>query len=275
MKSNRFFLLTLAAIISLTTIAQGIQAQTGRLYQQMTQAERTAYVAEQARNIARRISGASYQFTPAFEAEIQKHVESYVKRIGNDGGDRLWKGDARFGFERGRDNAPVIIKAFKTHNVSPLIGLYIPLIESEYVNIEKPNSAGSIGMFQFLPKTGQRYGLTVEELLDVEKSADAAARYINDGLEKFKGDAMKEALAVLSYNRGRMKVESDLQLVADEQSKACSLCALTAARTRLDQTFQTESVHYVPRFFAAAIIGENPRDFGLELQPLSSYEAKN
>ena len=275
MKSNRFFLLPLAAIISLTTLAQGIQAQTGRLYQQMTQSERTAYVAEQARNIARRISGANYQFTPAFEAEIQKNLDSYVKRIGNNGGDLLWKGEARFIFERGRDHAPVLIKAFKTHNVSPLIGLYIPWIESEYVNIEKPNSSGSIGMFQFLPKTGQRYGLTAEELLDVEKSADAAARYIIDGLEKFKGDAMKEALAVLSYNRGRMKVESDLQLVADEQSKACSLCALTAARTRLDQTFQTESVHYVPRFFAAAIIGENPRDFGLEFQPLSSYEMKN
>ncbi len=277
MKFHRLILLSLAVTMSLATIAWATKAQTAqpkKLYQQMPQDERLTFVSEQARRIARRMSGTEYEFTPTFEAEIQRWVEKYAQRINSGGGDRLWKGDARFVFERGRDNAPTLIQAFKARNVSPLIGLYIPLVESEYTNLQAPNSVGAIGMFQFLPKTGERYGLTVQELLDVEKSADAAARYITDGLNQFKDDAMKEALALLAYNRGGRKTATDLQMVINEQNKGCSICALTAASSSLDRTFQDENVHYVPRFFAAAIIGENPQMFGLKLQSLSSYETK-
>jgi hypothetical protein len=55
------------------------------------------------------------------------------------------------------------------------------------------------------------------------------------------------------------------------QNKQCSICALTADRSKLDETFRYENVFYVPRFFAAAIMGENPQAFGLQMQPLSSY----
>ena len=126
-------------------------------------------------------------------------------------------------------------------------------------------------MFQFLPTTGEQYGLSEQELLDVEKSADAAARYISESLETFKGDPMKEALALLSYNRGAQKTARDLKVLLNDQNKQCSICALTADRSKLDEKFRLENVFYVPRFFAAAIIGENPQPFGLEMQPLSSY----
>jgi membrane-bound lytic murein transglycosylase D len=274
MKTQRMFLLLLAAIILSLATTPATYAQAGKLYQQMSPAGRTAFVNEQARRIARQMSGTEYEFTPAFEAEIQKAVEAYSSRIGNNAGDQPWKGDARFIFERGQRIAPVLMNAFKARNVSPLIGLYIPLIESEYTNIQSPNSVGAIGMFQFLPKTGERYGLTVAELSDVEKSADAAARYIADGLKQFTDDPMKEALALLAYNRGGQRVARDLKAIVNEENKACSICALTAASGKLDQMFQTENVHYVPNFFAAAIIGENPQTFGLQSQPLSSYEAK-
>ena len=275
MKIQRVLIAAFAVIISSMAIASATHAQTtgaDKLYQRMSQAGQKAFVAERAREIARRISGTEYEFTPAFEADIQKSVNALARRIGNNGGDVLGKGDARFVFERGQTHAPVLIAAFKSHNVSPLIGLYLPLVESEYVNIPTPNRSGATGMFQFLPKTGKRYGLDEEGLLDVEKAADAAARYIADGLKQFKDDPMKEALAVLSYNRGGQQTARDLQLVIDEQSRRCSICALAAARDRLDATFQTESVHYVPDFFAAAIIGENPQAFGLQTRPLSSYE---
>jgi Txe/YoeB family toxin of Txe-Axe toxin-antitoxin module len=278
MKFQQMLLSTLAAIIALTMSGQTIRAQQattatpGSTYQQMNASERTAFVAERARRIARQMSGADYEFTPEFEALIQKFVDRYAQRINNQGGDRLWKGDARFVFERGQTVAPQLINAFKAHNVSPLIGLYIPAIESEYVNIETPNSMGSVGLFQFLPKTGQRFGLSAQELTDIEKSADAAARYIELNLKRFKADRMKEALALLAYNRGEAAVERDLALVINEENKSCSICALTAARERLDTTFQKENVSYVPSFFAAAIVGENPQTFGLELQPLSSHE---
>ena len=130
-------------------------------------------------------------------------------------------------------------------------------------------------MFQFLPQTGKRYGLSSEDLLNVEKSADAAARYIANSVGAFSGDPMKEALALLSYNRGTQSTRKDLELVLNQQNKDCSICALTAARSKLDKNFQDESVHYVPRFFAAAIIGENPQVFDLQIQPLSSFEGKH
>ena len=174
-------------------------------------------------------------------------------------------------FQRGQAQAPLLITSFKTRNLSPLIGLYIPWIESEYENIQSPNSMGAVGMFQFLPKTGERFGLSAEDLLDVGKSADAAARYITDSLDKFKDDPMKEALALLAYNRGEQQTARDLKFLVNEQNKQCSICALTADRSKLDETFRSENVYYVPRFFAAAIIGENPAAFGLQSPPLSSY----
>ncbi|MEP6637248.1 MAG: hypothetical protein ABJB97_11035, partial [Acidobacteriota bacterium] len=63
-----------------------------------------------------------------------------------------------------------------------------------------------------------------------------------------------------------------LALVINDENKQCSICALTAARGKLDENFQDENVNYVPRFFAAAIIGENPQVFGLKMHALSSYD---
>ena len=233
----------------------------------MSSAEQSAFVSEQAKRLAREMSGSEYEFTPDFITNIQQSVDQYARRIGGNSGNR----DTRVIFERGQSQAAALTAAFRARNVSPLIGLYIPWIESAYVNIQTPNPMGSIGMFQFVPKTGQRYGLSAEDLLDVPKSADAAARYISDSLKQFDGDPMKEALALLAYNRGGQRVARDLKALVNDQNKQCSICALTAASSKLDLNFQNESVYYVPRFFAAAIIGENPAAFGLESQPLSSH----
>src|SRR5688572_5683982 len=262
-------LLAIRACLTALQPAANAHWESNKLYQQMTPAERTAFVSAKARSIAREMSGNDYQFTPAFEATIQKHVDFYVQRIeSNEAG----KG-TRSMFERGQSSAPTINGIFKKHKVSPLIGLYIPAIESAYINIQSPNEAGSLGMFQFAQKTGAHFGLTPLDLLDVDKSADAAARYIMRSMKTFKNDPMKEALAILAYNRGGGNVERDLALLVTSENAACSICALTANSDKLDATFQNENVYYVPRFFAAAIIGENPQAFGLQTQPLSSFAA--
>jgi membrane-bound lytic murein transglycosylase D len=262
-------LILLAVIFFLTTSALKTRAQTtsGKVYEDMSRAERLTFVGEQARRIAREISGNEYQFTPAFEIDIQKAVTQYAQRIGNSAANR----DLKPVLERGQAQAPKLTAAFRARNVSPLIGLYIPWVESEYINIQSPNEMGAIGMFQFIPKTGEHFGLSAPELLDVDKSADAAARYILDSMETFKTDPMKEALALLAYNRGTQRVTRDLAFLLNDQNKQCSICALTADRSKLDETFRSESVFYVPRFLAAAIIGENPQAFGLQMQPLSSH----
>ena len=259
-------LILLAAIFFFTANALETRAQTsGKSYDDMSRPERLAFVGEQARRIAREISGNEYAFTSDFEVDIQKAVTQYAQRVGKSN-DR----DLRLVLERGQVHAPRLSAAFRARNVSPLIGLYIPWVESEYVNIPSPNAMGAIGMFQFLPKTGEHFGLSAQDLLDIDKSADAAARYIAESVDTFKDDPMKEALALLAYNRGGQRLTRDLKVLVNDQNKQCSICALTADRSKLDETFRTESVFYVPRFFAAAIIGENPQTFGLQMLPLSS-----
>ena len=257
-------LITVVLCLAITAAAQNAAAP--KLYKDMSRAERLAFVGEQARRIAREISGNEYEFTAAFEADIQKEVTHYAERLENPG-----KRDLRIVVERGQVRAPLLTSVFRARNVSPLIGLYIPWIESEYVNLETPTPMGALGVYQILPQTGERFGLSKEDLLDVAKSADAAARYITANIEFFKNDPMKEALALLAYNRGEQKTSRDLKVLINDENKRCSICALTADRTKLDETFRSENVFYVPRFFAAAIIGENPQAFGLQSQPLSSY----
>jgi len=273
MKFKVKLLLLVALVISLGTMLEtvGARHRSGATYQQMTQAERAAFVSEQARRLALQMSGREYKFTPAFEAAIHRSVDMYVQRIGNNRGDQPGRGDARLIFGRGQTFAPILSSSFKARNLSQLIGLYLPAVESEYVNIQSANSVGAMGMFQFLPKTGELYGLTSGDLLDVPKSADAAARYIADGMKKFNADPMKEALALLAYNRGFNHVEHDLATLVTAQTRDCSICALTEQAYKLDATFQNENVYYVPRFFAVAIIGENPQSFGLQTSPLSSF----
>jgi hypothetical protein len=267
-------LLSVALMLALATNPTNLRAQTAtsaRLYQEMTQSERSEFVTSQAKRIAAEMSGRDYAFTPAFIEDVQQAVNQYTRRIGKGEDKSLGERDLRVVVERGHAQAPLVMAAFKVRNVSPLIGLYLPWVESEYVNLPSPNSMGAIGMFQFLPQTGERLGLAPEDLLDVQKSADAAARYIIANLKQFDNDPMKEALALLAYNRGEDRTARDLKLLLNDQNKQCSICALSADRSKLDATFRNESVFYVPRFFAAAIIGENPPAFGLQSQPLSSY----
>ena len=63
----------------------------------------------------------------------------------------------------------------------------------------------------------------------------------------------------------------DQQFMDESKYRACAICGLSEYPQRFDQQFQTESVKYIPKFLAAAIVGENPSEFGLTTKPLSSY----
>lgn len=267
-------LITLASVVVLGFSALHVSGQTaspGKQYVDMSRAERLVFVGEQARRIAREMSGNEYEFTADFERDIQKAVTQYAERLGKTDKQRGGKSDLRLTLERGQTHAPALNAVFRARNVSPIFGLYIPFIESEFKNLDTPSPGGALGMYQFIPSTGERYGLSVEDLQDIAKSADAAARYLTDSMQVFANDPMKEALAVLAYNRGAEKTARELKVVLNEQNKRCSICALTADRSKRDEAFKSESVFYVPLFFAAAIIGENPQTFGLQMQPLSSH----
>ena len=114
MKLQKMLFLLVALIFCLATSPEILRAQTSpsaKVYQQMTQTERSDFVATQARRIASEISGKDYEFTPAFVEDIQQAVNQYTRRIGNAGDASLGKRDLRFVLDRGHAQAPTLIAA--------------------------------------------------------------------------------------------------------------------------------------------------------------------
>ena len=108
MKLQKMLLLVLA-IFLLTASAMPTCAQsdkTAQLYKNMSRNERLVFVGEQARRIARDMSGTEYEFTPAFEEDILKAVTYYAERVGVPE-----KADLRLVLERGQTQAPLLIAA--------------------------------------------------------------------------------------------------------------------------------------------------------------------
>jgi hypothetical protein len=102
--------------------------------------------------------------------------------------------------------------------------------------------------------------------------APAAARYIKDRIRDFGTDSKSVALGIAGYNRSPRSVRRDLQTVIDSKENDRSFWTLIARKEHLDRFFQNENVKYVPKFFAAAIVGENPEAFGLRVRRLSTYD---
>ena len=149
------------------------------------------------------------------------------------------------------------------------------MIESEY----KPcyeNQFGAKGLFQFVPSTAELYGLTRSDMCDVQKIAPAAAHYIADRMAELGDDSQSMTLVLLSYNRGPNGVTDALRRLRElDVNYERNFWTLFANRDKLDESFQRESAGYVPQFFAAAIIGENPEAFELGMRPLSSFASKS
>lgn len=133
----------------------------------------------------------------------------------------------------------------------PGILRYLPMIESAYRNEAKSAKAAG-GMWQFMPATARQYGLAVgngvDERTDPRKATRAAARYLN-GLAMEWGEGAL-LLAIASYNRGENGVRAALKKLKNPRTERTywSLAAkgLIPAETR----------DYVPRFVAAAVLGE-------------------
>jgi len=261
---QRFASINVAVICSMSIAFSAARAN-AQTFQQRSAAEKQAYVKEKAHRIGAAITGRSSDLSPAYLALVAARVEAYAERIGNNTQGPAGQEDLRLVLERGAKYALSFAKIFKARNVSPLVGIYLPLMESEYRN-ELVSPAGSSGMFQFMEQTALRFGLTAEERNDPEKAADAAARYLSEQQERFAGDLW---LSLLAYNQGERAVEKLLVAVSEARGAACSICLLTEKKDALGKNFQGEGVGYTPALVAAAIIGEYPQDFGLDMRPLS------
>jgi pSer/pThr/pTyr-binding forkhead associated (FHA) protein len=239
------------------------------LYVQMDASQKFDFLDRRARHITQMMGNREYVFDREVLGYIKDYLDGYSRRVGTGSG-AMWGEDLRFLFARGVRLAPTIIAAFKREGVPPVVGLYIPVIESEYREcLESP--VGAKGLFQFMPATAEGYGVPASERCNVERMAPAAAKYMKDRISEFGTGAMSVALGIAGYNRSPDSVRRDLQTVIDSQTNERSFWTLLARRTELDHFFQQENVKYVPKFFAAAIVGETPSAFGLSMQRLSTY----
>jgi membrane-bound lytic murein transglycosylase D len=165
---------------------------------------------------------------------------------------------------------PLIARAFAARKIPIVIGIYLPMIESAYRPCFE-NSMGAKGLFQFLPQTAAQYGVARADMCDVNKMTPAAAHYIADRMAELGDDSQSMTLVLLSYNRGPDGVRDALRRLRETDTNyERNFWTLYANRDKLDDQFRNESAGYVPAFFAAAIVGENPGNFGLSIPPLST-----
>lgn len=260
---------------------QQVQLPTKK-YLEMNDPEKRQYIEEKSMRIAQIIGNNSSDAIPlAAVDKIKAFTDAYARRAGV----KPLAG-CRFGdnlqstYERASKNAPFIVRAFNEKGIDPRIGLYLAMIESEHcVCLQSPT--GPLGMFQFTRATAELHGLKVlktasptnpDERCEPEPAARAAASYMKALTGRYGTGPASVPLAIGSYNSGEGGLSSNLTKALESNSGLPrDFWTLIEKGEILSKQFQAENFKYVPKFFAAAIIGENPQDFGLNLQPLSTY----
>ncbi len=148
---------------------------------------------------------------------------------------------------------PTIQEVFAARKLPPELG-YIAFVESGF-RPRAMSHANALGLWQFIPETGKRYGLVQrEDFYDVRKSTEAAAGYLLDLLNIFGSPSF--LLATAAYNAGEGRIVGCLrQLDALEKRSFWEIRSCLAVETQ----------EYVPKIMAAAVISANPRRYGFEL----------
>lgn len=143
---------------------------------------------------------------------------------------------------------------------------WLPLVESGF-KVSAYSSARALGLWQFIPSTGYKFGLTrdewVDERMDVLKSTRAAIAYLKE-LHAMFGDWLT---VLAAYNCGEGRV---LRVISSQRINYFD--RFWDLYSRLPH----ETARYVPRFLATLHIVRNPAKYGFELQTttdtLMNYE---
>lgn len=142
---------------------------------------------------------------------------------------------------------PAIKSTLNEYNV-PQELLYLAMAESNFKTKAYSNKRAA-GLWQFMPETGRRYNLKIDEYVDERrdliKSTQAAARYLTDLHNRFG----KWYLAAIAYNCGGGRLNSaitkagcdDLSVLLDEKKKY----------------IPKESRTYIRKIVALALIGSD------------------
>ena len=137
---------------------------------------------------------------------------------------------------------------------------YLAIVESGYRS-EVRSPAGAAGAWQFMPYTGQKYGLNqdwwTDERLDPFKSTEAAADY----LQKLYGDFGDWPTAIAAYNAGEGKIGR-----AKQGTGGRDFFEIKSRNHMLDDRAQLrdETKQYVPRYLAVTKIMRNLPQLGFD-----------
>lgn len=241
-----------------------------KAYTLMSDTEQLAFIRVQEQRISAMMGDRPAELNEEALRAIKARVDSYVAHDGKSPGDEKLNTK----FARATPYIPLIERSFAARKVPVIIGIYLPMIESAYRPCFE-SSLGGKGLYQFLPTTARSYNVSLEEMCDEKKMTPAAAAYIADHMAELGDDAESMTLVLLSYNRGATWVRSTLRELRNTEGYQRNFWTMFAHRNKLDDSFRKESAGYVPAFFAAAIIGENPQAFGLKTPPLSSLAGKD
>jgi membrane-bound lytic murein transglycosylase D len=143
------------------------------------------------------------------------------------------------------------VKAFRDAGLPEDLA-WLPLIESGF-KVRALSRARALGLWQFIPSTGYKYGLKrtdwIDERLDPEKATAAAIAYLKE-LHQIFGDW---ATVLAAYNCGEGAV---LRVIRNQ--KVNYLDNFWDLYERLPR----ETARYYPRFLATLAIVKDPEKYG-------------
>jgi len=134
---------------------------------------------------------------------------------------------------------------------------YVTITESA-LRPEAVSSSGAGGIWQFIPSTGERYGMrknrSIDERFDFFKATEGALSYLKSLFEEFNS----WLLAMAAYNAGENRVRKEIDLQK------------TRNYFYLDLPLETE--RYVYKIAVAKIILSDPRRYGYVLAEKDLYD---
>ena len=170
-------------------------------------------------------------------------------------------------YQRASFFRPIVLTALKRAGLPEELS-WLPLVESGF-KIRALSRARALGLWQFIPSTGYKYGLNrdewIDERMDVEKSTQGAIGYLKDLHDMF-GDWLT---VLAAYNCGEGRV---LRIISGQHINYLDRF------WDLYNQLPNETARYVPRFLATLEIIKNPQKYGMNLeapadrQPAYVYE---
>jgi len=161
-------------------------------------------------------------------------------------------------YRRSGQYREMILKAFEEAGLPRELS-WLPLIESGF-KIRALSPARALGLWQFIPSTGHRFGLKrdewVDERMNPEKSTRAAIEYLRE-LHRIFGDW---TTVLAAYNCGGTRV---LRVIRNQNINYLDNF------WDLYQQLPKETRRYVPRFLAVMMILDEPEKYDIQLPEMN------